>query len=151
MEVIAKRKNSLLWLYGGIAVLGLFMLVIGWNAAVEETLPGQPMDITPIVPGIILTLVGAIITALALLTPSKPICYDGQYLIFPKGEKYSVRQIKRINYKRAHAKYRQYKWGKLIIEIGDRKYKFNYIADVEGVQNRLIELLTASGVSVQEQ
>lgn len=133
MEVIARRKDSLLMLYGIITLIGLGVMIATLGGGVRDTEPRWFAS------GIVLFVVGAIICINILRTPKIIISFDGENLILPQG-RYALNELSKVNYRRAHARGIQYGWGKLFLTIDGRQFSYNNVAEVETVHDRLMEL-----------
>ena len=135
MEVIAKRKDSLLFLYGGITALGAIILLIAlikpFNLQIQKT--------STLVAGLVLFFVGSFICANILRMPKEIICFDGENLILPQG-KYPLKQLSNVNYRHARIKGVNYRWGRIILTINGQKFEYINVADVESVHNRIMQL-----------
>ena len=136
MEVIARRKNSLLVLYGIITLIGIIWLFFACRASLYES----EIDKTgEILMGAVISVIGVMICLNVLLTPKIIVCFDGENLILPQG-RYAFSELSKVNYRRAHARGIHYNWGKLFLTINGREFSYNNVADVETAHDRLMEL-----------
>ena len=140
MEVIARRKDSLLILYGICTALGAMILMIAllkpFNFSIQKS--------GTLAAGLVLFFVGGFICVQVLRTPKEIICFDGENLILPQG-KFALSELSNVNYHRAHARGVTYCWGRITLTINGQKFEYNSVADVEMVHNRLMELRLAVG------
>ena len=135
MEVIAKRKDSLLTLYGLITALGAIIVLV----ALVKPFTLQVQKLGTLAAGLVLLFVGGFICFQILRTPKEIICFDGQNLILPQG-KYPLKALSNVNYRLARIRGVNYRWGRIILTINGKKFEYTSVADVEMVHNRLMEL-----------
>ena len=135
MEIIARRKNGVLVLYSIMFILGLIVFVISGGLSGSSSSEAENRWIA----GLILMVVGGIISISVLRTPKIIIQYDGEYLILREG-KFKINELGRVNYRQAHARGIHYSWGKITLALGGQEIIYNNVADVEQVHNRLMEL-----------
>ena len=135
MEIIARRKNGVLVLYSIMFILGLIVFVISGGLSGSSSSEAENRWIA----GLILMVVGGIISISVLRTPKIIIQYDGEYLILREG-KFKINELGRVNYRQAHARGIHYSWGKITLALGGQEIVYNNVADVEQVHNRLMEL-----------
>ena len=136
MDIIARRKGGLFFLYGFCSLLGVFLLAFGlMNTSLEnyERVGNLLIGLTALVTGLIICILYA-------RTPKVAITYDGKKLCIG-GEEYTPSQITSVNYKRAHARHTHYRWGSITVQVGGKEYRYSFVADVEEVHNRLIALM----------
>ncbi len=136
MEIIARRKGGLFFLYGFCGVVGVFFLVLALIGSSLE----QYERIGDLLIGLTLLVTGLVICVLYLRTPKVVITYDGNKLSIG-GQEYKPSQITSVNYRRARAKHTHYRWGSITVKISGKEYRYSFVADVEEVHNRLIALM----------
>lgn len=143
-EVIAKRKNGLVGLYGAAAALSLFVIILSFFCFGGSS----SQKIT----GIFLLILGGLAFALCVVvsigvckTPADIIIYANGVLHFPEGS-CNVSEIKNVEYRRASSRGLQYRWGTIILVLNDRTVKCNYVSDVVQVHNRLVQLMVEAKV-----
>ena len=74
-------------------------------------------------------------------TPRTIITYENGVLKFADGLQCSPRELERVNYRRAVTRRAIfYTWGILIITVKGQTHKYRYVANVEEVHDRLIDL-----------
>ncbi len=137
-EVIA-RKMKVGGLYLFAMIMGLivifFAVCILWFYLLQA--------IFIMLTGVILAVLSGVIYARIAKTPEIIITRNGDSLTIPCGS-YKISSIDNVIARRAHGRGISYNWGKVIITIEGTEYKLNYVADVENVQKRLIELMLES-------
>ena len=136
MEIIARRKGGLFFLYGLCSLSGVFFLAFSlMNTSLENY-----ERIGNFLIGLTLLVTGLVICVLYLRTPKVVITYDGNKLSIG-GQEYKPSQITSVNYRRARAKHTHYRWGSITVKISGKEYRYSFVADVEEVHNRLIALM----------
>lgn len=127
MEVIARKEKSALWIFVFSMIIGVFSLVFH---------PSRYLGIT-------LLVVGGIVGFLYFRQPQVMIEYDGEKLIFPQG-RYAPSEILNVTYYLGRKRYLGN--GSLKVYMTDGQvFSFAFVANVEAVHNRLIELRLKSG------
>lgn len=101
------------------------------------------LAIFTILAGVILAVLGGVILARISKTPENIITRRGDTLTIPCGS-YKISSIDSVIVRRAYGRGVSYSWGKVIITIAGTEYKLKYVADVEIVQKRLMELMLES-------
>ena len=137
MEVIARKQEGLLPLF--ITVLALGIVCIG-GGVVCCVLGGYS-----IIPAIVLTLLGVVIVGLNTFAwcywkkmPAEIVRAGGDDLELPTG-KYSLAKVVNVSY-RCPFGIDKIGWGKLCIELGNKKYVCYFVENVEETQKRLRSL-----------
>ena len=138
MEVIAKRKNSVLTLWLFITGLGALMCIV----ALLKPFSFQSEKIGMFLIGLMLFGIGCVVLINILRTPKNIICFDGQNLILPQG-KYPLKLLSNVNYRRARIRGVNYRWGRITLTINGQKFEYTGVADVEKVHDRIMELRLA--------
>ncbi len=136
MEIIARRKGGLFFLYGACSVIGVLFLAF----ALLSTSLEEYERIGDLLIGLTLIVAGLIICIFYLRTPKVVITYDGNKLSIG-GQEYKPSQITSVNYRRARARHTHYLWGSITVKIGGKTYRYSFVANVEEVHNRLIALM----------
>lgn len=136
MEIIARRKGGLFFLYGSCVVFGVFLSVFSLTGTLMENL----RRVGNLLIGLTLLVTGLVICVLYLRTPKVVITYDGNKLSIG-GQEYKPSQITSVNYRRTRAKHTHYRWGSITVKISGKEYRYSFVADVEEVHNRLIALM----------
>lgn len=133
MRIIAEKKGGIGFLYGFVALVGIFMIIV--SAKQEEP--------AIFVAGLIVALLGGAILAGILMTPQRIISLDdnGMLVLHFCNETVSPSDITDVSYYRASARGFQYEWGKITITTRTGKYKCNYVANVELVAKELTRLM----------
>lgn len=142
-EIIARRKDGIIWMYVFTLVISLIAIIfpgflIGGKKGSSIT------GVFLIVIGVICLIISVVVLIGIIRTPADIITRKDEFLCFPDGSSCNLSEIKQVNYRRASARGLQYKWGKIIIVLNDRTIIYNYVADVVQVHNRLIELMLKS-------
>ena len=135
MEIIARRKGGMLFWFVLMLISGIFCTVMGFNASTDKF-----GEIKFLASGIVLLLLGGVVCLLYLRTPRIVITYDDGKLSIG-GREYKPSQITSVNYRRVRMKSGLCRWGAITIKIGEKTYRYTFVADVEGVHNRLIALI----------
>ena len=130
MEIIARRKDSLLLLFGVITLFGVIATVVSLQGFWDDKFA---------IGGIIIVVAGVILCARILRTPKEIIRYDGEFLILREG-KYKIDQLSKINYRCMHIRGRYYHSGTLTLLLNGKEIVYDFVADVEEVHNRLMAL-----------
>ena len=138
MEVIARRKNSLLTLWGLITVLGGLMIIV----SLVKPFYIQSQKTGMFLIGLMLFGIGCVVLINILRTPKNIICFDGQNLILPQG-KYPLKSLSNVNYRRARIRGVNYRWGRITLTINGQKFEYTGVEDVEKVHDRIMELRLA--------
>ena len=136
MEVIAKRKKGLFALYCSVGLLGVFLFIVSMNLMREDN---GAENILLALASLVVVVIGAVVCAGYLKTPQEVIRFDGSNLILREGV-FPVAALDKVNYTCAHARGLRYRWGKIVLKIGVQEIVYNYVADVEEVHNRLLDL-----------
>lgn len=137
-EVIA-RKKRVAWMYIVSLILGVVVIicavVLGFNNKITAFFM--------IVIGIACIVISVVILFKISRTPSIIITREDDMLKFPDGY-CKISELKNVYCRRAHARGISYEWGEIIINVDYREYKYNYVADVEMVQQRIAQLMQES-------
>ena len=140
-EVIARRKDGLLTVYAMTAVVGIFCMLI--SAIIMLLYPSKSLHaglISLFILGILFIPVSVVYIVKICKTPEEIIAYEKGVLYFPDCT-CSASEIKNVVYRCARGRYYSYHWGKIIIALEDRALKYDFVADVVDVHNRLIQLM----------
>ena len=135
MEVIARRKDSLLTFFGLFTVFGAIVLII----ALVKPFHHQIQKSGTLAAGVVLFFVGGFVWLQILRTPKEIIRFDGQNLLLPQGI-YPLKALSNANYRNARIKGVHCRWGRITLTINGQKFEYTSVADVETVHNRLMEL-----------
>ena len=136
MEVIARRCGGVFALYLFAAALGVVLGILGiGSTAIEDAF------LTCFIPGVLVIIISVVICIRYCRVPKEIIQYDGEKLIFPQG-RYAPSEIINVTYRCARSRGFTHSWGKLTVTLSDKEIVYNYVADVEEVHNRLIQLKT---------
>ena len=138
MEVIARRKNSLLTLWGLITGLGGLMI----SVSLVKPFYIQSQKTGMFLIGLMFFGIGCVVLINILRTPKNIICFDGQNLLLPQG-KYPLKSLSNVNYRRARIKGVNYRWGRITLTINGQKFEYTGVEDVEKVHDRIMELRLA--------
>lgn len=140
MELIARRCGGVLALYLFAAALGVVLCILGiGSTAIDDAF------LTCFIPGILVILVSVVICIRYFTVPKEIIQYDGEKLIFPQG-RYAPSEIKNVTYYLGRKRYLGN--GSLKVYMTDAQvFSFAFVANVEEVHNRLIELRLQAGNS----
>ena len=140
-EIIARRKGGLLPLYIGVII---FAAVLGIFAIVELILGGS-WELCVFMLVCMLSVVGVGIWVLVgfVRTPKIAITYDSNKdkICFSGILVCSPSEIVSVRYECVRARLITYRWGKIIVKVAGREIKYNYIADVADVHDRLLQLM----------
>lgn len=140
IEVIAKTKKSLFWLYlmAGILMLtplGLAIWLIVYFPQVGF-LGWLVLLLTLFMLGFCLWLCIQIRRA-----PENVIVREGDNLILPDGV-CPLRELRNVICRRATSgRGLQARWGMIILQTAQGERKYQFVADVEAIHNRLIQLM----------
>ena len=130
MEVIARKTKSTLWVFIFSMIIGILLLVLDYSAYSRYL-------------GITLLIVGGVVGFLDFRQPQVMIEYDGEKLIFPQG-RYAPNEILNVTYHLGRKRY--FGDGSLKVHMTDGQvFSFAFVANVEAVHNRLMELRLKSG------
>lgn len=128
MEVIARKEKRTLWFFIFSMISGVLLL------ALHTYVPYS---------GILVLIMGGIVGFLYFRQPQVMIEYDGEKLIFPQG-RYAPSEILNVTYYLGRKRYLGN--GSLKVYMTDGQvFSFAFVANVETVHNRLIELRLKSG------
>lgn len=132
MEIIARKTKTIVWLSVAGIVLGVVLLLLrSWYL------------------GISLLVICGILILLYLRQPKVMIAYDGEKLVFPQG-RYAPSEILNVTYDRGRRRALKERSGSLKVYLSDGKvFVFHFVADVEEVHNRLMELRLRTGQNVR--
>ncbi len=142
-EVIARTKKSLFWLYLG---CGVFVLaVIGVGIGLCAAFGGIDTILAGIIPCALLVLFMFVLCLWFCVriyrAPENIIVREGDNLILPDGV-CPLRELQNVICRRANnARGWSARWGTIILQTVYGEKKYEYVADVEAVHNRLIELM----------
>lgn len=140
-EIIA-RKKSIEWLYFIAMIVSVLCIVLGTVLYVNNSI-GAITGVFLAICGVNLVAISAYIFVKVLSTPKVLIVREGDALVLPDG-KFRIKEMNNVNCTRAHSKGIIYRWGALILTINGYDHTYDYIADVERVQNRILELMLES-------
>ena len=138
MEVIARRKNGLLFLFGAITLLGAIFTVLAVQGVFSDE-----TEVKFFVGGLLMLIFGSILCIKVLRTPKIIIQYDGEYLFLREG-KFHITQLSNVKYRLAHVRGVHHRWGELILQLNGKEIVYNNVADVEYVHSRLLALRLAA-------
>ena len=128
MEIIARKEKRTLWTFVFSMIIGVVLLMINMYS--------RYLAIT-------LLIVGGIIGVLYFRQPQVMIEYDGEKLIFPQG-RYAPNELLNVTYHLGRKRY--FGDGSLKVHMTDGQvFSFAFVANVEAVHNRLMELRLKSG------
>ena len=135
MKLIAKRTNSLIWLFG-LATAGL---------ALELFLAYESLNIIGIAVLIILIIIGASLFVYQITRHREIITLNrAQGTIYLHHENISLKilSIKSVSYRKAISGHSVAGWGKIILKTTWDEYECNYVDEVEKVANELNTLIS---------
>lgn len=134
MEVIAKRNKGIRGFISFVIGFSVFLFVFGiLNLCMGLELWNILRTAIFIAQAITFFVTYAYIRRSYNQTREEIIIYDGTYLICPDGS-YLLSELHDVTYKRMRG------WGTIELYINGEKHSYHYVADVEKVHNRLIEL-----------
>lgn len=139
MEVIARRKEGFFWVHLITVAAGIIFFII--FLYLEYKTAFSPLGIAMIILSSLIAGSGAICLWEYHKISKEIIQYDGEKLIFPQG-RYAPSEIINVTYRCARSRGFSHSWGKLTVTLSDKEIAYNYVADVEEVHNRLIQLKT---------
>ena len=144
MEIIAKKKKSLIAIYAVLAVCGLAILAVG--IALYYIVSFWELDgglwallIMILCGGPLITVIFTFLCFRVRFTAGT-ITYDGKNIDFGKGHIVSPARIRNVEYRKGYFSQRPDAWGFLTVFTADFVVKYYYIDRVEEVSKRLIEL-----------
>ena len=143
MEIIARRRNSVLILSGVFTLIGLVLLIL---VVKGHFFYGKEWMYALI--ALLFLGLGASSCINILRTPEIIIKYDGEYLILREG-KFHISVLSNVNYKCANNRYTTFRWGKLTLHVNGKTIVYDYVDEVEYVHNRLIALRLAAQQKAQ--
>ena len=116
MKVLAHKKQYIGLMYIAVTVFGiaLFFIDNNWLAGTVITIP-------------------SVIISIQYYMQPKDIISIGtnNNLYLPRGVEINLRNINDVSYRRASARFIQYRWGTVIIYTNDKTYRCRYVADCE--------------------
>jgi hypothetical protein len=132
MEVIARKATAVQFFFFLFMLVGIVLIAMGIS----------PPNLSFVTIGLFATALGLGFWLFIKRIPKKIIRYDGKKLYFPKGESYCIGAIKKVEYRPPYGRFQRYHtWGKLTIYVENKTLAFHYVADVQNVHNRLIDLM----------
>ncbi len=137
-EVIA-RKKRVAWMYIVSLIIGVALIICASVLGSDNKIAVVFMVIV----GIVCIAVSVVIIIKISKTPLIVITREEDTLIYPDG-KCKISELENVYCRRAHARGISYEWGEIIISVNGREYKYNYVADVERVQQRIAQLMQES-------
>ena len=143
-EVIARRKEGLITIYVISIVLGVLCLLI--SAIFLMLRPSSSVFaclLALFIVGIVLIPVCVVYIVRISNTPEEIIVYENGVLHFPNCT-CRLSEIRNVEYRFARGRRLSYSWGNITIILEDRALKFDFVADVVDVHNRLIQLMLES-------
>lgn len=137
-EVIA-RKKRVAWMYIVSLIIGVALIICASVLGSDNKIAVVFMVIV----GIVCIAVSVVIIIKISKTPLIVITREEDTLIYPDG-KCKISELENVYCRKAHARGISYEWGEIIISVNGREYKYNYVADVERVQQRIAQLMQES-------
>lgn len=139
MEVIARKRGGLFGLYIFCAVFTL-VLAAGGTVIIYFSDKHLANGIIILVFSLVAFAISFKIVNDIVKTPQIIITYENGKLRCGNTE-FSPSQIVNVEYRRAHARGISYGWGRIKIILQNTTVTYDYVADVEQVHNRLIQLM----------
>lgn len=145
-EIVARRKNGLAIVWGLLMLLGAGFFAFGavsfiWTA---EDLKYLALSVFILIGGGACSVLGIFELVRFCKTPKLIITYRGGMLYFPyfscRAEEISQIALKPILYINIFGIASRYRSGTLQIAVGERLFVAYCVADLEGVQRRLLAL-----------
>ena len=136
MEIIARKKANLYGIYLACAIIG--GLVTVWGAI---NLSLSPANVLYIPFGVFLSIISIHTCIKVKKTPNEIIKFDGEKLICPDGE-FLINEVVNAQSRMALTRrpYWRQKWGKLTLTVKGENHVYDYVEDVEKVQQRIMEI-----------
>lgn len=137
-EIIARRK-------GGLLVIQLCFLVItavfAIGIAIGSVTSGEIYLIIAAV--VFFALFGLLLYRIIQVQkiPAVLITYNQGKLYFADGLECTPHELTNVTYKRTASRGIQYSWGSIRVVVNGETHKFEYVADVVDVHDRLLELM----------
>ena len=137
-EIIARRK-------GGLLAIRLFCAVIiavfAIGIVIGAVTSGEIYLIIPA--GIFFALFGVLIYMVIHVQkiPAVLITYNQGKLYFADGLECTPHELTNVTYKRVASRGIYYSWGTLNVTVNGTEHKYQYMADVVDVHDRLLELM----------
>lgn len=145
MEVIARKKGGIGFMYFLCMLLGVFVMVMGLRSELAELIYAA------VIGGLLIVVCGYIWLCY-LLQPKIVISYDGMgHLLLPHGKKLSVGSLTDVTFKCAEAKNITYKWGTVILTTASETRKCAYVANCEQVAERVRSMMEARRLTTFEE
>ncbi len=141
-EVIARRTGAARPMYFFAALFGVAVLIVSvlfmWQ---EDSKTGQSVTWgLLIVVGLLVAVLGAVYFVKAMRTPDVICEREGDHILF-LGKNIPLKDILNVRCRRAHCRYCDYAWGKLMVDYAGGSIGSDFVADVEAVHDRLIALM----------
>ena len=137
-EVIARRTGAARPMYFCAALFGVALLIA--SAFFMGKDGSYASWVIFIVVGALVAVLGAVYFVKAMRTPDVICEREGDHILF-LGKNIPLKDILNVRCRRAHCRYRDYGWGKLMVDYAGGSIGSDFVADVEAVHDRLIALM----------
>lgn len=140
MRVIAHKKESILWRYILVIIIG-FLVIFG----VVSSYFDKELDFSFIVISVLIIIFDLYQMIKYLKTPKNIIYYDEEnefILLNNKKDKVYLKKIDDVSYRKARRKSHYYNWGILYITANGRKFVLYFVDECEFVCKYILEKST---------
>lgn len=154
MEVLAKKKHGLPWMYLIFVILGAFCLIVATAMFIAFLSFMGVQGLIAALPLIMLVAVGIFLIVLGIISLLRikrtPDCITlcGNRVDLGNGLTVDISQITRVDYREARARYSTYRWGTLTVYLENQKIDYCYYEDVQYSRDKILQLMLQSKLGI---